>query len=177
MDNKDLDALLSSAKLPESTVPLCLRGDLQAEWETLERKLAEAKQRGDRRLTGSAEETKLARQLRDLEAQMQDSTITLRLRALPRREFMKLVEKHPPRKDNQADRMVGIDQSSFYDALIGACIVEPELDEERLTRLLDALTDAQFNKLATTAWELNRSDVSVPFSRTASRITTSSDET
>ncbi len=177
MDNTNIDALLASAKLPESTVPLCLRGDLQAEWETLERALAEVKQRGDRRLAGSPEEAKLARQLRDLEAQMQDSTITLRLRALPRREFMKLVEKHPPRKDNSADRMVGIDQSSFYDALIGACIVEPELDEERLGKLLDALTDAQFNKLATTAWELNRSDVSVPFSRTASRITTSSDET
>lgn len=177
MDNKDLDALLGAARLPESTVPLCLRGDLQAEWETLERQLAEAKQRGDRRLVGSPEEAALARQLRDLEAQMQDSTITLRLRALPRREFMKLVEKHPARKDNQVDRMVGVNQATFYDALIGACIVEPEIDEERLTRLLDALTDAQFNKLANTAWELNRSDVSVPFSRTASRITTNSDET
>ncbi|OQO89932.1 hypothetical protein B1813_19015 [Saccharomonospora piscinae] len=177
MDSNDVAALLESAKLPEATVQLCLRGDLQAEWETLERKLSEAKQRGDRRLTGSAEEAALARQMRELEQQMESSTLTVLLRALPRKPWRKLVESHPPRKGNDADRMLGLDSSTFFDDLVAQCIVEPVLDAGQLEALLDKLTDAQFGKLSDAAWGLNRRDVNVPFSRTASRITTNSDGT
>jgi hypothetical protein len=173
MDLKDLDALLASSALPETTVPLCLRNDLQAEWEDLERQLTTLKNQPDRRLGNSSEST-LAQRLRDLEDEMRAATITVRLRALRRTAFRELIEQHPPRKDNKGDEIMGVNQTSFFDALVGESIVEPEFDEERLSKLLDNLTDAQFEKLANAAWGLNRRDVDVPFSRTASRITQSS---
>jgi hypothetical protein len=174
MNIEELDALLASAKLPETTVPLCLRGDLQAEHETLERQLTDLRARNSRKLAGGSDETGLAQRLTALEEQMESSTITLRLRALQRRPWRELVESHPPRKGDEGDKVLGINQSTFLDALIGGCVVEPEMDAERLTTLLDKLSDAQFDKLAAAAWSLNRRDVGVPFSRTASLITQSS---
>jgi hypothetical protein len=173
MDLKDLDALLASSALPETTVPLCLGNNLQAEWEDLERQLTTLKNQPDRRLGNSSEST-LAQRLRDLEDEMRATTVTVRLRALRRAVFRGLIEQHPPRKDNKGDEFMGVNQKSFFDALVGESIVEPEFDEERLSKLLDNLTDAQFDKLATAAWGLNRRDVDVPFSRTASLITQSS---
>lgn len=170
MDITELDALLAAAKLPETTVPLCLRGDLQAEWETLDRQLAASRERGDRRLTGSADEQALARQIRDLEDEMQASTVTVRLRAVERTPWRKLMEAHPPRKDVDADKLLGVNQATFYDALIAACLVDEPL-RERFAAFADKLTDAQYDRLVTAAWNLNRRDVSVPFSRNASRTT------
>jgi hypothetical protein len=65
---------------------------------------------------------------------------------------------------------VGHNQDTFFDALVGACMVQPDLDGERLEKFLDKLTPAQFDLLAQSAWALNRRDVSVPFSHTASLI-------
>lgn len=174
MDLSELDALLDSARMPEATVDLCLRGDLQAEWETLDRQLAEAKNAAGRTLAGTSDEGELSRRILDLEDEMSRATVTLRLRGLPRAEFRELSAKHPPRKDNQADRVLQVNQETFFDALIGACLVEPELDEQRLSSLLDKITDAQFDKLANAAWSLNRKDVETPFSRNVSRSNTSS---
>lgn len=175
MDLDKFDQLLEESKLPESTVPLCLRGDLQAEWEVKDSALSDMASSRDRKLSGHSEEEKaLAREIQALEHQMQDSTITFRLRALERPDWRKLLEKHPPRKGNEGDRLLGVDQSEFFDALVHACLVEPELDLERVKKLIDKLTDAQFNKLSGAAWELNRRDVDVPFSLTASLITASS---
>lgn len=174
MELSELDSLLASAKQPETTVTLCLRADLQAEWEQLDRELTDLRARASRKLAGSNDEVELARQVQAVEEEMAASTITVTLRALTRRPWMQLVQSHPPRKDNEGDKQLGINQDTFFDALIGACVVDPELDEERLTGLLDALTSHQFDQLTEAAWSINRQDVSVPFSPIASRIITSS---
>lgn len=176
MNIQELDALMASAQRPESTVQLCLRGDLQAQWEALNDELAALRGSESRTLSGSPAETEAARRVAEVEDQMKSATIEMRLRAIARRDFQALTAKHGPRKDNQTDRVLGVNQSTFFDALIGACLVEPTIDQDRLTKLLDSITDAQFQKLADAAWMLNRRDADVPFSPSGSPTTESSVE-
>lgn len=168
MDIEQLDNLLSEARLPESTVTVCLRGDLQAEWERLNTKLTELRTTPGRKLTDNAEASTVAARIREIEGQMKGATIELTLRALPRRDWLRLLRDHPPRKGDEADKGLGFNSETFFEALIPRSIVSPELNEDQVSRLMDALSSAQYDKLLETAWNLNRRDVSVPFSPLAS---------
>lgn len=176
MELSEIDAILDGAKKPEAKVPLCLRSDLQVEWEKLEAELQAEDRAEPQTLAKSVSKRakELAEQVRALQAEMEQSTITVTLRAMDRAPWKELQSAHPPRKDSAIDWKLGFNPDTFYDALIAESIVEPVFDEERLAKLLDAITAGQFDRLAGVAWELNRSDVSVPFSATASRIAASS---
>jgi hypothetical protein len=171
----DFKTLLAAAKLPERTVDVCLRGDLTAEFEQAERRLEVEERNADVSLDGGGRVGELAERIEALRAQMREHTHTFRLRALPRPQFRALVGEHPPREDDgeiiAADRILGVNAETFFDALIRACVVDPALDADDWRVLLDEkLTDNQFDALAGAAWGVNRSDVDVPFSRAASRI-------
>ncbi|RSN65415.1 hypothetical protein DMH01_03290 [Amycolatopsis sp. WAC 04182] len=176
MDNEEFDALLEKAKRPEKDVDLCLRGDLQAEWERLDAQLAEPST-DTATLAVSKEQREIAKQVVALQEEMKDATLTLRLRALERHAWKKLRADHPPRDKDPHDRVMGINNDTFWDALVYVSLVSPKLDAERVARLLDSLTVSQFDKLTTATWNLNQEDVSVPFSSTASRIAPSSGAT
>jgi hypothetical protein len=171
---KNFKAMLAEAKLPESTVPICLRGDLAADHEAFERELEQAEKAGAESLAGSGA-GELADRILALEDEMREHTYDFRLRALPRTEWRALCQSHPPRRgdDNEImepDKYVGIDTEAFYPAMIRACLVDPELTDEEFEQLLDALTDRQFEDLSDAAWGLNRREVDIPFSRAASRM-------
>lgn len=176
---KNFKTMLAEAKLPEKTVPICLRGDLAADFEEAERRLIEAnKTRGDS-LAGAPELGALAEQVEQLREQMRQHFYTFRLRALPKRDWRALVAAHPPRRVDgpdgepevhEDDKYVGVNADTFFDAMIRACLVDPELDEQEWAHLAEVLSDKQYEALSTAAWGVNRSDVDVPFSRVASLI-------
>ncbi|GAA4439370.1 hypothetical protein [Phytohabitans houttuyneae] len=165
---------IAAAKLPERTVDICLRGDLQAEWEELERQLREAfaREQGDKRLNSGGESRRLAQQIEALQGQMRADTLVFRMRALPRKKWTALQKDHPPRKDNEADQELGYNVDDFVPAAIKACTVEPaDLDDAAWEHLLDeVLTEYQFVQLQNTAYALNVNKVNVPNSFAASRI-------
>jgi hypothetical protein len=173
----DIKAALAAAKLPECSVPLCLRGDLVAEFEALERKLQGLEQpAGGASLAGVPQRRELAEQLEALRQEMTDASVEFRLRALPRRRWSELMLKHPPLDGNDGDRAMGINEQSFFEAMVGECLVDPQLTADELSHLLDeVLTSAQYDQISMAAWRLNRRDVDVPFSRAASRILQSSE--
>ncbi|MGI5423057.1 hypothetical protein [Actinomadura luteofluorescens] len=164
--------LLASARLPETGVPLCLRGDLQLRHEQLEQELAEAQEqdRADDSLAGGGRARKVAEQIRDLEAEMRDHTHTFALRALNRRRFRDLVEAHPPREDNQDDRAFGVNSATFPVPLIAASCTDPVMTAEQVEELLEVLTEGQMLELYVTALQLNRAKVDVPKSFAASEL-------
>lgn len=172
----DFDALLDQARPVERTVPLCLRGDLVAEFEALERELAKAQAKANDSLAGSGA-SGIAARMEALREQMADSTVEFRLRGLPRPKYRALTAAHPPRqladgKVHPQDENDGLNVDTFYDALIRACLVGPVLSEAQLTRLLDeALSDRQFEQLAIGAVACCRGSVDVPFSFAASKLT------
>lgn len=195
---KSIKEMLKAAKLPETTVPLCLRGDLQADFEQAERDLAEAQRRPADSLAGTGTRA-IAERIEDLREQMQEHTVDFRFRALSRHAWKALRDEHPPRRkeDGSIDERdaLGTNIDTFFDELIRVSLTEPELDEddwrtlfgddeeERARREAEGepvedgtLTDRQWNQLADAAWTLNRGDVKVPFSRAASKIMNSASE-
>ncbi len=166
--------MLAEAKLPEKTVELCLRGDLVAEHERTEQALNVESQRNTNSLEGGRI-GELAEKLVALEEQMREHTYTFLIRALPRRDFRQLLADHPPRQDGEGeldkrDATVGLNTATFFDAMIRACLVDPELDDETWTELENKLSDRQYESLSDAAWAVNQADVSIPFSPAASLI-------
>ena len=187
---------IRAARLPEETVPICLRGDLVAEFERLERQLAEALRNPSDSLEGNGS-AEIAARIEALRQEMREHTVEFLLRGMPRRRWRAFLAEYPPRQDaegkiDERDRGAIVNMGAFFHALIRASVVSPELDDEDWRLLLGddedeaarreqagepvedgALTDQQFEKLSDTAWALNRRDVDVPFSLAASRLTRS----
>lgn len=177
----DFRDLLKQAKLPERSIPICLRGDLTADHEAAERDLEAAQRRPVDSLAGNGVGP-LVERIEALEAEMAEDTYPFRLRALPKPTFRALVAAHPPRRDpetgdvNADDAPLNLNRETFFDALIRACVVDPDLTDDEWTELLgERLTDRQVGDLEDAAWFLNRDKVDVPFSRAASLHRRSSD--
>jgi len=184
---------LKSAKLPERTVDICLRGDLQAEWEDLHRQLADAEAAAakDKRLAGNTAVRAIGEQITAVQDQMRADTIVFRMRALGRKGWDALLKQHPPRKDNNEDAQLGYNVDTFMEALIRTCTYSPDdLDDDTWRELLGdndderarlekagkptedgKLTEWQFAQLQNTALALNVRKVDVPNSFAASRLT------
>jgi hypothetical protein len=171
--------LLAQARPAERTLRLCLRGDLVAEFEELERGLGKAKDRKDDSLAGSGAPA-IAAQMEELRGEMEEYSVTFRLRTLPRRAYQKLLAEHPPRRDpSQPDRILPADSQidnqsdanaeTFWFGLTRACVVEPVMDDGQWSRLVDeVLSDRQFELLAVVSLALCRGEVDIPFSSAAS---------
>lgn len=173
MSTMDVEALLNGAKRPEKRIPLCLRGDLQAEWEALHEEAGKALVASGRKLADKAD-PELSARIVAVEEEMAAHTLEVTLRALPRREWLELVRDHPERPGDAGDKELGVNRDTFFDALVSRSIAAPEMTGDQKAQLLEIVTDAQHGRLVSAAWDLNRKDVSVPFSPIASRTTPNS---
>lgn len=190
------------AKRAESTYDVCMRGDLNADWQAADRALRRAID--ERRSSDSKEDAgldALVERVRALEAQMLEHTETWRLQAMPKYKFRALVDAHPPRRGEDdepidVDRSLGLNRDTFFPALIRASVVDPTgLDDEDWRWLLGdtdsererlvaedqadqiedgVLNDRQAGDLEDIAWFLNRDGVNVPFSHAASLVSQTS---
>lgn len=172
MDLQELDALLEDARLPETTESVCLRGDLHSQWTALEAQLVDRRQRSA--TLADSDTSEIVTRMRELEDTMRRATVTFTLRAMDRPTWAEFRGAHPPREKDRTDQVLGVNQETFFPALVLKSIVDPVLDEARFEKLMVKVSDAQFDKLANAAWNLNRQDVSVPFSPTASPTAPSS---
>lgn len=174
----DIDALLDQARKPERTVRVCLRGDLVADIEEKERQIAESMTSD--RVAGPR--AALGDEIDALREQMEAASVTLRLRALNRRAWADLEAKHPPRKDDagelhRLDAVVGFNNDALFAEAIPQSLVDPELTPAQLDRLLDAITNQQYDEIVTCVYILNCQRITVPFSALASASRDSSGET
>jgi len=166
----DIDAELDDATPQTKVVPICLRGKLVEQFEALEEQLQDISrvELSAPSLASGGRKRELAEQIEALRREMLAKSIPFHLQAMGRTEWNKLVDLHPPRPDNDVDRLRGFNEEEFFPALIRASVASPTLTEARWTKLLDVqLSPGQFEALAGAAWELNRRGVDVPFSRAA----------
>lgn len=170
-----IDDVFADARLPRREVPLCLRGDLVADWQDLERRFKEANNAPDDDTLASApaaEAVDLARQMRDLEGQMRQATRVFQVKGLPRSEWRELLKQHPPREEDQTE----FHPETFPVAALVACAVVPKMTLAQAEKLVDEkLTDGQWNELFSHIWVMNAGRVEVPFSLAASAILASSE--
>ena len=166
----DLDKALETASPQETTVTLCLRGDLQLQYEDLTERLAEARRRarGGDSLAGDPEVRDLAEQLAALEADMAEHSVELTLRGLSNPRWQRLVNDNPPREDNAGDRSMGYNVDAFFPAMVRACLVG--VSDEQWTRLYEAITSGQFERLSDAAVAVSRRRADVPKSPLVSDI-------
>lgn len=160
----DFADLVGSVKRREKVVTIITSGDLLAEHDAAADELAKAMQQTRTSLAAGGSTQELAQRVSDLEAQIAEATVSLRLRALGRNEFRRLIEAHPS-EDGP------FDVESFPPALIAACAVDPELSEAQAHALGDLLSDGQWEALFDAAWSVCREvPDGVPFNVLASSM-------
>jgi hypothetical protein len=162
--------LLADARPAERSVPVCLRGDLYADLEELDRQLRTLQSSPRESLADGEGQHELARQIEDLREAMREATRDFRLRSLGRKGWQELRAAHPPRSGDEKDELHSVNVETFYPALVRASVVEPPLDDADWARLEICLSDQQWEDLVAAAVVLNRQSVSVPFSSAASEI-------
>lgn len=175
----DFKKMLADARLPERSMPVCLRGDLVAEFEELDRQLTEAQRNTSTSIEDSGA-AGIAERIEALRVEMREHTYTFRLRALPKKRYRELKAEHPPRKDDDGavrdeDRLMDANMDALQEPLLRACLVDPVLDDAEWADLVDKLTDRQYSDLVGTAIYVNKGGVDVPFSHAASNLLRSSE--
>lgn len=174
---QSLEQLLSAAQRPEKSVPICLRAELQAEYEDLGQQLQEAQTARRGMLTGGADGPGIAARMAEVREEMQDAVVQFRLRALPPKQFRKLLAAHP-----SPDPKKQFNDETFGPALLKATTVDVRAADGTVRALTDAewesligddgtLSTGQQDKLVDGSWILNKQDIAVPFSQLASTVT------
>lgn len=188
MTEKTTAQKLKAASRARDTVPICLVGELRAEWKQTEAAFQASKTADAGMMQQSPETKRLAKRLGELEAEMRDHTVKVTVEALRRVRtpstpktavvWRELADEHGPRKGKDGkvlpEDSSGFNADTFPEALIRACMVELDGDpvtvrDERVDELLELCTEGQGDQLFEAAWRLNKSRIDIPFSFAASK--------
>ena len=156
-----------------------LLGEHQAANEELSR-LNRVAQAADRLNNGFSKETRAAaKRVAELEEQMDESTVCVKLQALKRAQYAEVIAKHPPREDHDLDTALGFNTETFADDAMPLSIIGAwkKSSKEKIDFTgadweaeSQEFTDAQYADFAQALLNLNRGSTSVPFSQTASAV-------
>lgn len=166
--------ILAQARLPETSVSLCLRGDLDAQWRELTRKL-EGASRTAASLGERSEASTIAEQILALEAEMSASTVAFTLRADTAKDWSDFQATRPTKKDDQDETFT----ARWFDwvcRMVSRAAVDPVMSPEQVGQLCDRISGAQWDELSDAAWNLNSRSATVPFSYAASAMIPSDDQ-
>lgn len=167
---RSIDEILAVTKRPEDVEEVCLRGDLVAEYERLERQLRTASKTAVS-LGEPSPARVIAGQMEALRAQMVEFTEPFWFRALPPRGWSDLSAQEP---DSVTDETTPEQKKVLRDAwhawaceIIAASCYEPQMTVEQATALADSLSNGQLVRLFNKAYMVNAGRTSVPFSDAA----------
>lgn len=167
----DIDEILGKARLPESSVPLCLAGDLQSRWEELDHQLGTASAKA-MSLGEIAPAKVIAEQMQALRDEMAASEVIFRLRALDARTWAKFRAEMP--EEGKTDEEKASYDDRFHrwacKALVITCF-DPAMTVEKADQLSQRLSEGQWQQLTNAVWELNAGRRNIPFSSAASVLT------
>lgn len=111
------------------------------------------------------------READEFAAEAEARGVEITLRALGRRRWPELLEAHPPREGNDADKRSGANLKTLPDVLVPESIVEPQMSPGEKTDFLDGLSFGQWDYLALEAWNLNTQAGADPKARLGSETT------
>lgn len=175
-DELTFDQLLDEAQLPEDVVEVCLRGDLVAQFNTLQQQLAAVSDPppGSGSLAGNPAKAELRQKLDAVALRMRRATQKFTLRALSDRAYSEFLAQHPPRPEDHRDMALGYNRETMGPALLRMSVVDPKVTAPQWERLRDKLSPGEWAKLDLAARNLNFSEISIPFLSAASPNPTSS---
>jgi hypothetical protein len=113
-------------------------------------------ERGDE--IGNPEVRAKAAEVLALEAEIDESLVAFRFRALSARDWRVLMAAHPPTKQQKtANEQATLNEDSFWPAAVAACLVDPALTPEQVLELeASVLTSDQWDALKATCLTVNR---------------------
>lgn len=171
---------LAKRTFPTRDVKLCLDAGLVAERDAVMAQIRQT-QGPDARVRSGA--GVLQKRAAELEEQMRESLITIRVTGLPYALYNKIMRNHPPRKG----KAEAFNPESFYSDLVykSSSLVEgetlqplTEVPRAEWDQLIESLTDGEFDILAGAALEVNRErGRQIGFFETDSGTTPTSSET
>lgn len=180
---RSLDDILDDADFAYRDVPVCLKRSARSRWEEAQAKLLEmvelieATRGADGKIMATAgrlaAKEDLARQVRALEEEIAENTVTFHVVGMPFPEYNAIMVDHPPREGNLVDRALGYNVATFHPAVVRASIRDPQMSDAQWAKLIVNLSDGDFDRLANAANDVNRrlDDGRVPFSQNASAET------
>ena len=146
------------ARLPEKSATICLRADLQADFDELsaEHKRLEDNARLDARLASSV--SGLQNEMARIRAEIEKSYRTFRFRALTRDEREQLNKDAPKDPDNTPE------EQSTRELWVSRSAVKPRMTVEEVVALRAVIGEGQFAELWDTAYDATmRRRVDLPF--------------
>jgi hypothetical protein len=150
-------------KRREVTYPLVTDDDAVKAFQLADQALNRAKLMSDKRQIAQAQKT-----LDEAESAVRESTLLMRLRALPRdgeHSYKVLMAEHPPTAEDNAEAAEESDDpkakarwhaETFGPALVSACLIEPEVTVEQATEWASEWNDAEWNGLVWAAISVNQ---------------------
>lgn len=164
---------------------ICLRADLVDDYYDLNEQLAESQTEdaASARLASgvSAKTKKLAKQIRELEEQIEAAQVRFLFRSISKARFSELVDLNPPRDDNVYDLTVGYNRDGLQEAQVRESLVSPTFEtcEQKGCQhndcgtwqaLLKVLNPSEYGELVRVSQEVNGVVTEAPKSLLASRI-------
>jgi len=167
----DIDEVISGAKRPERTLELCLRPDLAAKLEDVQRRYAEEKDRPRESLADGGNLGALADELKAIKAEAAEHTIVFRFRSLNHYRIQTLARDLPPRDGVPMDKRLGYNVDALTWNLFRECCYEPDLTDEQVERLIGpkdrvgdgVLSPSQWKRLDETLDAVNFAARDIPF--------------
>lgn len=172
----------------EESTQICLRPDLLEAWEEANSALSQAQvadATAGRLASGTSTDTKkLAEKVAKIEAEIEESAIMFRFRAMAKDRWQEIVDAHPPRPRNDMDTFSGYNRDAVLDAAIRECIVDPVFDDcekpgcdhsecGSWQQFTASCNPSEWLELRNTVNSVNRSVVDAPKSVLASQILSS----
>lgn len=165
-DDLTIEDILDMAKTPEKRARVCLRADLQAEYDSIVTELStlvDAQGKviaDDDAAVGDATPAQRAAELEDraqrVRREMLKSMWTPLFRGLTSDDLATFNREHAPKGDNP-------DMTEYNTALVAACAVKPVLSVEDVRRLRTKLGSRAVGELVNTAnWVCSRGGIDVP---------------
>jgi hypothetical protein len=172
---------IKGAQRPRRTARVNLRGDLRAELESLDRRLADLRSQespkgAPQRLGEETEQLLVANKIKAVETEMAKHWLELTLEALPWDEWRSFKASAPPRDGDEYDVAVGLNFDELVRRVVPQCVVEPELDGEDWDLLFKNCAPADLRDVGGVAYALHESGSSVPLSQAASGVIRRSEE-
>lgn len=168
MGAADFEQILAGVRPKTVTVRVCLRGDLLAQHEALERELAQAR-RDDAVESRHDLAPGVARRLQELEAELDAAAVEFTFRAIGQKAWTDLLVQHKP---NEEHREVGYEfnPTTFPQVAMAAAAVEPMMTEAQAQQLFAAVNFGQWQQLWRGCLAVNVEGSTVPFSAAASAV-------
>lgn len=153
----DLDEVMDSARAVERTAKICLRGDLQEQYDATLLELSQLVDidgnvvtDGEAGLADQSKAQQLADQAASLQADISAATRVIRFRAMSSDGWEAFVEKHTNKTTNQAK-----DALAYANELISRCAFEPTLSVTQVQQLRTKLSANQMTELFQKALKAN----------------------